>query len=84
MDYLKGMPPLWPQPKDGEEILVTYPPKPALALLRHCELCIVTIDGIEREAAWSTISNRFFFTSEPAGSVKPDEVEEWRPAGVKF
>jgi hypothetical protein len=57
----------------------------ALSLLQHGELCIVMLpNGEEREAAWSTIGNRFFFVSEPAGSVTPDRVEEWRPASVKF
>lgn len=56
----------------------------ALSLLRHLELCIVTIGDVEREAMWSAISKRFFFTAEPTGSITPDEVDEWRPAGVKF
>lgn len=61
------------------------PPESALSLLQHGELCNVILRGdVQREAVWSTISNRFFFTSEPAGSVAPELVEEWMPAAVRF
>lgn len=56
----------------------------ALARLQDEELCIVVVQGKQREARWSKHLKRFFFTSAPPGSVEPDEVEEWWSAGVKF
>lgn len=56
----------------------------ALDLLKNGELCIVVVDGREREAEWIAGNRWFRFTTPPAGLVTSDQVEEWWPTGVKF
>lgn len=65
---------------------MTYlPPESALHRLKHGELCIVALqDGTQRETEWHKHNEWFSFTEPPAGTVKPDEVYEWWPAGVGF
>ena len=61
------------------------PPESALHRLRHEELCIITVDGQEHEATWSANIFRFYFRiGGDARTVGWADVEEWRPASVKF
>jgi hypothetical protein len=58
----------------------------ALSHLCHGELCIVTLkDGSEKEVRWNTEYWRFVDMSGPEPIVCSfDEIEEWRPASIKF
>lgn len=56
----------------------------ALSNLKNGELCTVVVDGQEREAEWIAHNRWFRFTTPPAGIARPEEVEEWWPASVKF
>jgi len=58
------------------------PPESALHRLQNEELCIITVDGKEYGATWS--ANVFRFYLRDGRSVHHSEVEQWRPAGVKF
>lgn len=83
-NLLKGVPPLWPKPKEGEKILVSESRK----MPQPGEICIVIVRGHEREARWSPDNGCFFFTdcTHPAQNAycAVDSVEEWWPASVKF
>jgi hypothetical protein len=60
-------------------------PESALWRLGPDELCIITVDGKEYEAEWSTNNFRFYFKDDTGvHSVSHVNVEAWRPAGVKF
>lgn len=61
-------------------------PESALHRLAHGELCIVVLqDGTQREASWHKENRWFrFCDGKGAGIAKPDEIEEWMPASVKF
>jgi hypothetical protein len=56
----------------------------ALSLLRPGELCIVVIDGKQREAEWIAANRWFHLMDQPVEIATVDEVEEWRPASVHF
>jgi len=57
----------------------------ALDLLQDGELCIVTTRTEEREATWCKEIGIFVVVGDAEfGSIRPDQVEEWRPASVKF
>lgn len=57
----------------------------ALEMLQDGELCrIMNLDG-EREAYWRSSSQMFIFTDNALPAfLRPDQVEEWAPASVKF
>lgn len=61
------------------------PVQSALSRLRHDELCEVMNNGKTREARWHRTTRLFFFTdgNRPAFCTT-SEVQEWRPASVKF
>lgn len=58
----------------------------ALDLLQHEELCIVILpDDTQRQATWHKHNRWFrFCDGKGPGIVKPEDVQEWMPASVKF
>jgi hypothetical protein len=60
-------------------------PDSALSRLKDGELCIVTMKDGEHEVRWSVAGRCFFYLRQGAPMVcRSDEIEEWRPAAVKF
>ncbi|TFW07741.1 hypothetical protein E4K72_08720 [Oxalobacteraceae bacterium OM1] len=57
----------------------------ALSHLRDGELCIVRTREGEREAVWRRAAWRFYpEEGRNAGPYKFDDIEEWRPASIRF
>lgn len=56
----------------------------ALSMLKNGELCIVVIDGKQREAEWIEHNRWFRPVDQPVEIVTLDEVEEWWTASVPF
>jgi hypothetical protein len=57
----------------------------ALSHLRDGELCIVTTRDGEHEMRWSLAGWCFYYLERGMPVVcPPDDVEEWRPASVRF
>lgn len=63
----------------------TMVPLNALAELREGELCIITVAAKAYEVRWNIREKCFYSLNlESPIQYRIDEVEEWRPASVKF
>jgi hypothetical protein len=60
-----------------------HPPNNALINLQRGEICILHVDGKDREAIWDPYLNGFHLKEQPYGFV-PAKDAQWRPAGVRF
>ena len=57
----------------------------ALSLLKDEELCIVTTKEGEREMRWNRAARCFFYLDRGTPvACDDDQIEEWRPASVRF
>jgi hypothetical protein len=57
----------------------------ALHELQEDELCVITTKAGEREVLWNTTAWCFYYWHAGMPVVCPfEEIEEWRPASVKF